>query len=158
MTLRDWFAGQAMSALIDGYHRMACDMGAQPFFRTGFDDNPHGDTDASMADELALEAYIIASAMLAARTNTMQRSDAGVLAETTPATSTDDTRIENLGLSSLARNGLSRAGIRTVGELRSRTDRDLLMIRAFGRKSLKETRAKLADFDTRNPKGHEHGI
>lgn len=65
------------------------------------------------------------------------QSEAGVAADL--AMSLDD-----LGLASRAMNCLTREGIRTVGELVARSEKDLNDIRHFGQKSIEEIKAKLA--------------
>ena len=69
MTLRDWFAGQAMAALLVGEDQeMRVKGGGE---RTGFDD--HAWTDDSCetyAQRAAIDAYIIADAMLKERNST----------------------------------------------------------------------------------------
>lgn len=67
MTLRDYFAAKAMTALIDGYDYEAREKSQKRSERTGFDDHPHADSDSTYASQLAEEAYIIADAMLKAR-------------------------------------------------------------------------------------------
>ncbi|MBO7665692.1 MAG: DNA-directed RNA polymerase subunit alpha [Aeriscardovia sp.] len=52
--------------------------------------------------------------------------------------------IEDLNLTQRSYNCLKREGIRTVGELVSRTEQDLLEIRNFGVKSIDEVKEKLA--------------
>lgn len=68
MSLRDYFAAHAMQGLIEGYEYEVREKSADKKQRTGFDDlaNPE-DSDATFASMLAGEAYIIADAMLAAR-------------------------------------------------------------------------------------------
>jgi len=68
MSLRDWFAGQALVGLIEGYDHEARCASANKNQRTGLDDNPHqDDSDATYASQLAGEAYILADALLKAR-------------------------------------------------------------------------------------------
>ena len=55
----------------------------------------------------------------------------------------DDSPIESLGLSVRAFNPLKRAGIKTVGELRKLTDNELLDLRSFSLKNLREVRQAL---------------
>jgi DNA-directed RNA polymerase subunit alpha len=57
------------------------------------------------------------------------------------------TRVEDLDFSVRTSNCLRREGITTVGELIERTEADLMAIRNFGRKSLQETKDKLASMD-----------
>lgn len=56
-----------------------------------------------------------------------------------------DMPIADLDLSVRASNCLDSAGIRTVGELTSMSEDDLLKIRSFGKTSLREIRRKLED-------------
>jgi DNA-directed RNA polymerase subunit alpha len=56
-----------------------------------------------------------------------------------------DMPISDLDLSVRASNCLDSAGIRTVGELTSMSEDDLLKIRSFGKTSLREIRRKLED-------------
>jgi DNA-directed RNA polymerase subunit alpha len=58
-----------------------------------------------------------------------------------------DMTIEELDLSVRSYNCLKRAGINKVGELISRTEEDLMNIRNLGKKSLKEIKTKLIDYD-----------
>lgn len=53
--------------------------------------------------------------------------------------------VEVLGLSVRSRNGCINGGIATVGDLVQRTAADLLHVRQFGRKSLREVREALAE-------------
>ncbi len=55
--------------------------------------------------------------------------------------------ISELDLSVRASNCLESANIRTVGELASLSEADLLKIRAFGKTSLREVRRKMDDLD-----------
>lgn len=68
MSLRDFFAAKAMTSLIEGYEFEAREKSVKKTERTGFDDNPHDDSDSTYASQMAEEAYIIADAMLAQRT------------------------------------------------------------------------------------------
>jgi len=54
--------------------------------------------------------------------------------------------IEDLDLSVRALNSLHNESIKTIGELVTRTDEDLLKFKNFGRKSLEEIKAALANF------------
>jgi len=53
--------------------------------------------------------------------------------------------VDELDLSSRAQNCLQAAGIRYVGELVQRTEQDLMKMKNFGRKSLKEIKDTLAE-------------
>lgn len=53
--------------------------------------------------------------------------------------------VEQLNLSVRTMNCLRRGGVSTVGELTTRTERDLLTLRNFGQKSLNEIKDKLAE-------------
>src|SRR3954468_15382003 len=53
----------------------------------------------------------------------------------------DETPIEDLDLWTRALNALRRAGVRTVGGLRRKTDADLLRLRGFGPGALAVVRA-----------------
>lgn len=53
----------------------------------------------------------------------------------------DETPIEDLDLRTRALNALRRAGVRTVGGLRRKTDADLLRLRGFGVGALAAVRA-----------------
>jgi DNA-directed RNA polymerase subunit alpha len=53
--------------------------------------------------------------------------------------------VEQLNLSVRTMNCLRRGGISTVGELTTRTERDLLTLRNFGQKSLNEIKDKLVE-------------
>jgi DNA-directed RNA polymerase subunit alpha len=52
--------------------------------------------------------------------------------------------LEELELSVRALNSLHGEGIKTIGDLASKTDEDLLKLKNFGRKSLEEIKAALA--------------
>jgi hypothetical protein len=52
-------------------------------------------------------------------------------------------RIDQTKLSYRARNGLRRAGIKTIADLLPRSEEDLLAIRLFGRTSLREVKGEL---------------
>ena len=56
-----------------------------------------------------------------------------------------DSSIEELGLSVRTYNSLRRGGIRTVSDLTSHTERELLQIRTMGKKSVREIRNKLEE-------------
>lgn len=56
------------------------------------------------------------------------------------------TRIDSIQLSTRTLNALSEAGIRTVGGLIQKTEKDLLGLDGFGEKALKELKEVLADF------------
>jgi DNA-directed RNA polymerase subunit alpha len=58
---------------------------------------------------------------------------------------TDAMPIEDLDLSVRSYNCLKREGIGTVGELRKKTEQDLLEIRNFGSKSIDEVKEKLTE-------------
>ena len=53
----------------------------------------------------------------------------------------DETSIEDLDLRTRALNALRRAGVRTVGGLRRKSDADLLRLRGFGAGALAAVRA-----------------
>ncbi|MEX0741672.1 MAG: DNA-directed RNA polymerase subunit alpha C-terminal domain-containing protein, partial [Phycisphaeraceae bacterium] len=53
--------------------------------------------------------------------------------------------ISDLDLSVRANNCLDSAGIRSVGDLTSMTESDLLKIRSFGKTSLREIKRKLSE-------------
>ena len=53
----------------------------------------------------------------------------------------DETPIEDLDLRTRALDALRRAGVRTVGGLRRKTDADLLRLRGFGPGALAAVRA-----------------
>jgi len=59
----------------------------------------------------------------------------------------DDVLIEELDLGVRSYNCLKREGIQTVGDLTSKTEAELLNIPNFGRKSIEEVVAKLAEKD-----------
>ncbi len=61
------------------------------------------------------------------------------------ASQDDAIPIEDLDLSVRSYNCLKREGIATVGELRMKTERDLLEIRNFGQKSIDEVKEKLVE-------------
>jgi DNA-directed RNA polymerase subunit alpha len=56
------------------------------------------------------------------------------------------TRIDSIQLSTRTLNALSEAGIRTVGGLIQKTEKDLLDLDGFGEKALKELKEVLTDF------------
>ena len=53
--------------------------------------------------------------------------------------------IEELGLSVRSENSLHRAGIETIGQLMTKTENELRLIRNFGQKCLAEVTAKMAE-------------
>ena len=53
--------------------------------------------------------------------------------------------IENLDLSQRAYNSLRRSGLMTIGQVLERTEKELLDLRNFGRKSYDELRARLIE-------------
>lgn len=57
--------------------------------------------------------------------------------------------IEDLGLSVRAYYSLKRGGIHTIGQLREASDDELLAIRDFGLKCLREVREKVEELDAR---------
>ena len=59
--------------------------------------------------------------------------------------------IKDLEFSVRSRNCLKRAGIQTLGELVNKKVSELLEIKNFGKKSLKEVREKLAQFNMQLP-------
>lgn len=58
----------------------------------------------------------------------------------------DSASIEELDLSVRAYNSLKRAGVHTIGQLRTMTYDDLAKVRNLGRKSAEEVRAKLKEY------------
>ncbi len=58
-----------------------------------------------------------------------------------------ETSIEELELSVRSSNCLKRAGINTVGELVEKTEDDLMKVRNLGKKSLKEIKEKLSEYN-----------
>ncbi len=67
-----------------------------------------------------------------------------------------DILIKDLEFSVRSRNCLKKAGIHTMGELVNKKASELLEIKNFGKKSLKEVREKLAQFNLTLP-GDENG-
>jgi len=61
---------------------------------------------------------------------------------------TDDTPLEELELSLRAYNSLMRAGVTTVGELRSMSDEELMKVRNLGRKAMEEVKSVLESIPT----------
>jgi len=57
---------------------------------------------------------------------------------------TDHPDIDDLPISTMARNALRRAGINTVAELLAQPDKDLLLLRHFGAGSLRDLKRALA--------------
>jgi hypothetical protein len=66
MTLRDYFAGQALNALVAESIAIATAQSTDGE-RTGFDDFRWDDGESTYAELIAQEAYIVADAMLRAR-------------------------------------------------------------------------------------------
>lgn len=66
-------------------------------------------------------------------------------AEGAPEHELDDTPVSELGFRQRTMNGLLRANIRTLGQLRRTSDKELLSIRNFGNKSLEEVHSKLQE-------------
>jgi DNA-directed RNA polymerase subunit alpha len=60
-----------------------------------------------------------------------------------------ETRVEDMDFSVRTLNCLRKDGVASVGELIEHTESDLMQIRNFGRKSLNEVKAKLAEMDLR---------
>lgn len=60
-----------------------------------------------------------------------------------------ETRVDDMDFSVRTLNCLRKDGIATLGELIEHSEADLMQIRNFGRKSLNEVKAKLADLDLR---------
>jgi DNA-directed RNA polymerase subunit alpha len=60
-----------------------------------------------------------------------------------------ETRIDDMDFSVRTGNCLRKDGVSTVGELIERSESDLMQIRNFGRKSLNEVKAKLAEMGLR---------
>ncbi len=78
-------------------------------------------------------------------------SDVDSVVETVTESSVDmtdvlKTRIDSIQLSTRTLNALSEAGIRTVGGLIQKTEKDLLDLDGFGEKGLKELKEVLTDF------------
>lgn len=65
--------------------------------------------------------------------------------ETPSAASVEDMPVSDLSFSPRTSNSLARANIRTVGELARTSDKELLAIKNFGKKSLAEVHAKLKE-------------
>jgi len=74
----------------------------------------------------------------------------------TPQKSYHEILIKDLEFSVRSRNCLKKAGINTLGELVLKKASDLLEIKNFGKKSLKEVREKLSQFNLTLP-GEENG-
>ena len=64
-----------------------------------------------------------------------------------------DARIEELDFSVRTYNCLKKANVMTIGELVTRSEGDLMQIRNFGKKSLKEVKEKLQSFGLSLKKG-----
>jgi len=75
-----------------------------------------------------------------------EHGGAGVVKETERVKELVLKGIEELDLSVRALNSLHNESIKTIGELVTRTDEDLLKFKNFGRKSLEEIKAALANF------------
>jgi DNA-directed RNA polymerase subunit alpha len=101
------------------------------------------DTDGSIAP---YEAVISAAQILQSRlnlfTNLRPQPQAASQAQG-PETSIYDMPIESLGLSVRSLNCLKRAGVKTVGELTTYTEEDVMKLKNFGQKSLEEIKEKL---------------
>ena len=69
----------------------------------------------------------------------------GDVSAATAAASEQDVQIETLNLGERARNCLKRAGINTVAQLTSQTERDLMSIINFGETSLRDVKDRLAE-------------
>lgn len=74
----------------------------------------------------------------------------------TPQKGHHDILIKDLEFSVRSRNCLKKAGINTLGDLVMKKTTELLEIKNFGKKSLKEVREKLAQFSLQLP-GDENG-
>ncbi len=105
-------------------------------------------------DEAALREALLAIGMTPEswnrRYNEAHDAHVGVcayIANMVNTPTTFDTELSDLDLSSRTDGCLARAGIFTIGNLASSTERDLLRIPHFGRKSLSEVKRLLAERD-----------
>lgn len=64
---------------------------------------------------------------------------------------TDSVLIEFLGLSNRTYNGLRRAGIKTIGELKNCSDKRILRMRSIGESTLNEIHKSLSDYQVHQP-------
>lgn len=96
------------------------------------------------------EAVSMAARILQGRLDLFARLERPEVPEPTPdepkELSIDDMPVENLGLSVRSLNCLKRAGVRTVGDLRSYTEEDVMKLKNFGQKSLDEINEKLLEY------------
>lgn len=116
MSLRDWFAGQALAGLIASAS------------------HPRVDPSVPLVSErTASEAFKHADSMLAAR---KELAATGIKPSET---------VESMDLSVRSRNALVRNGIVYISDLVKKTDFDLLRLRNFGLTSLREVKRKLGE-------------
>jgi len=82
----------------------------------------------------------------------------GATEEMSPAVSDEryNINIEDMDLSVRTMNALRRAGIVTVGQLMTRSERDLMTLRNFGQKSKQEIVDKLSEMGLNLPSTAEH--
>lgn len=69
-----------------------------------------------------------------------------------PPSEYEDIEIEDLNLSNRTMNCLKNAEIKTLGELKQKTEKELLKINSFGKKCLREVVDLLLHFDCKTPK------
>jgi DNA-directed RNA polymerase subunit alpha len=101
----------------------------------------------SQAARILMEQSQVIAAYAQGETDFGDAAPLGVFA---PA-ETDSRSIDELGLSARTLNCLRRAGILSVGQVLTKTKRDLLSIRNFGDKSLVELQEKLQEFEYMSP-------
>ena len=74
-----------------------------------------------------------------------ERADIRERRARTPHPLTDEWLLEDMALSPRTRNCLRNDGIKTVGDVRAMTDRELMTVPNFGRKSLHELRGAIRE-------------
>ncbi len=97
---------------------------------------------------LDLKEFVIPEPMPEKMMAPSMESEASESSDTSSVDMTDvlKTRIDSIQLSTRTLNALSEAGIRTVGGLIQKTEKDLLDLDGFGEKGLKELKEVLTDF------------
>ncbi len=96
---------------------------------------------------LDLKEFTIPEPMVEMPMPTLDTSEENMSSESTvDMTDVLKTRIDSIQLSTRTLNALSEAGIRTVGGLIQKTEKDLLDLDGFGEKGLKEVKEVLTDF------------
>ncbi|SDL84163.1 DNA-directed RNA polymerase subunit alpha [Halarsenatibacter silvermanii] len=113
------------------------------FLEVYTDGSIHPDDAVSLAGRIMVEHLELFTGL------TEEMDDMEIMVETEEEEQNEifETSIEELELSVRSSNCLKRAGINTVGELVEKTEDDLMKVRNLGKKSLKEIKEKLTEYD-----------